>query len=93
MEGEAAAIDRLLDKAIEKGIPVDWVQKTINLICFLRTAQPTINCLYLLQRCRTKPYTELFGHQTDQTDETPVEQRILKLARRHKELEEGTLLI
>jgi len=32
-------------------------------------------------------------YQMDETDDTLVEQRILKLARRHKELEEGTLLI
>jgi hypothetical protein len=86
MEAEAEAVVRMIDQAIASEIDSEFVDKSLKILSFLRTAEATKHCLKLVQHWREFPITNLFGGGTQ---EITVELRILQLAQRHQFLEKG----
>lgn len=81
MDRERAAIELMIDRAIDEQLDVEWVQKAMVLLCFLRTSEATKQCLHNLYFYRACPAETIFGSPVTESIDLP--DRIERLVMRH----------
>lgn len=84
MDTEAEAVNRMIDKAQENEITVEWVNSTMKLMQFLRTVNATIKCLENVDYWRKFSPDTIFMSIDERIED---QERIERLIIRHEPLE------